>query len=260
VYKSRLRSLRIARLVSVTAGFSSYLLASIRGLIRGSTPILRIGVACLACPLGLLQLAAASFTISSVMLVGVLTALTLALFLGRIFCGWICPTGLVATEIVRVRRSKEWVLAIVIAASTILSSVAFRIPVFCLICPIGLPYKLVVMAVWGRDPYSLLILALASLVGVVVLSRWVAYWCGALCPVGILLGLVGSRPLLRIEKQGECTNCRLCDRVCPSGIHAPSMRWRERVSCTLCLKCVHSCPMHALKLSICMPLIERGKS
>ena len=118
VYKSRLRSLRIARLVSVTAGFSSYLLASIRGLIRGSTPILRIGVACLACPLGLLQLAAALFSISSVALVGVLTALTLALFLGRVLCGWIYPTGLVATEIVRVRRSKEWVLAIVIAAST----------------------------------------------------------------------------------------------------------------------------------------------
>ncbi|RLE68272.1 MAG: hypothetical protein DRJ43_05865 [Thermoprotei archaeon] len=83
-----------------------------------------------------------------------------------------------------------------------------------------------VMAVWGSDLYSLLILALASLVGVVVLSRWVAYWCGALCPVGILLGLVGSRPLLRIEKQGECTNCGLCDKVRPSGIHAPSMRWR----------------------------------
>lgn len=244
----RLLGSRLARPAAAASALASYAATTAAGLVRGSTPLLRAGLVCLACPLGALQLVAASLSLSVEAGSAALIAAALTLFAGRLFCGWLCPVGPLATEVVAVRKSHDWRLGAVMLASAAASSLLFRLPAFCLICPVGLPFKAVILALYGAHPAWAVILVLAPLLAVALISRRAAYWCGALCPVGVLLGLVGSSSLLRVRLNGRCTGCRACDRACPSGLHPASMSWRERVACTLCLRCLAACPLGSLSL------------
>ena len=43
-------------------------------------------------------------------------------------------------------------------------------------------------------------------------------FCDALCPVGTLLGLFSSSPLVSVRFDADtCSGCGLCDRACPTG-------------------------------------------
>lgn len=91
---------------------------------------------------------------------------------------------------------------------------------------------------------------LAGVIGLNTLAP--RFWCRYLCPLGALLGLVSKGAVVSCQiKQQECTNCQLCETVCPTGAiegsgPAPTCAPSE---CTMCLSCWETCSRGAVDFS-----------
>ena len=66
------------------------------------------------------------------------------------------------------------------------------------------------------------------------------FYCRFICPLGALLGVLGTFALWRIGKSGdECSQCQLCDTDCEGACQpADKIRISE---CVLCMNCLESC-------------------
>ncbi len=76
-------------------------------------------------------------------------------------------------------------------------------------------------------------------------------WCRWFCPVGIIMGHLGTNSLLGIGRNiSKCTHCGLCEDVCPMGVKIlshPAEKVRSP-QCTNCLDCVAVCPDDAMEI------------
>ena len=173
-----------------------------------------------------------------------------ALFLGRAFCGWVCPVGTiqdVLAGLVRrmagrevkfplrlprwldrpLRFAKALVLGWVLGASV--NAVAPPLAPFC-------PYR----TIFELNLTSML--SLGVVFSFVSLSLLVErFWCRYLCPLGALLALSNYispfRPRLNMER---CVSCGRCEEVCPAGI-SPVTDGTDHPECVRCYACVDKC-------------------
>ncbi|MCD6521314.1 4Fe-4S binding protein [Candidatus Calescamantes bacterium] len=177
----------------------------------------------------------------------------LAIFLGRIWCGWICPLvtiqeifiklrSLVGMPYLRIPRIGKTLLKVV--ASLFLGTVVvfsfllgrpfcplYRFSLdletpFCKICP----GRLLIYLLQGKgneflyvDRFSPITLAFSYasftifsifLAGITAIRK---FWC-RVCPLGLLLNLLHVNRLspFSLEKNTQkCTSCGVCKRVCP---------------------------------------------
>ena len=212
-------------------------------------------------PLAALEVLLASRAFTLTLLAGTSVVLLIYAFLGRAFCGWICPLGLLCdlNDGLRRRmrrkhlklptfevtpRAKDYLLAF-------FALVAFfaAFPVFSTISPINL---VVWSCVFGFGPE---LFAVAVLLAVEHFSP--RLFCRSLCPLGALYALIGRFGRLRVrvnpERAGQMP-CRQCTTHCPMGIAVMedyAMVGRDSVSdpeCTRCGTCVDICPNEVLKL------------
>jgi polyferredoxin len=66
------------------------------------------------------------------------------------------------------------------------------------------------------------------------------FYCRFICPLGALLGVLGTFSLWRIGRSGdECSQCQLCDTDC-EGACQPTDKIRIS-ECVLCMNCLESC-------------------
>lgn len=214
------------------------------GFVQGDFCHLTIGPLSLSCPLGYLLLSLSTLSPMYSLLISSLFFIVVSLILGRVFCGWICPLGLVNEAINQLkaassrksRRAKRhptrsgssslpwgarsigrW-MKYVFLASVIVVSVLFRYPVFCLICPIGILVRsLLYLASFQFVALDIIIVVAILLLELFLLSRG---WCGSLCPLGALYSLLGQSKIvsLRVEKKDPCDKCRRCYEPCPMGL------------------------------------------
>jgi polyferredoxin len=197
------------------------------------------------------------------------------LFLGRFFCGWICPLGTLnhffgnlrserkrGRALLESNRYKSWQklkyylliggLAAALAGSGILGlldPIALAIRSFTLAVFPGLNYafeRTVGVALFSlKQPHfrQALLTAAALIVLLALNLRVTRFWCRALCPLGALLGAASRWSLLRLEKDGaRCGDCNRCLLHCQGGDDPiPGAPWRK-AECHLCLNCVADCP------------------
>lgn len=72
-------------------------------------------------------------------------------------------------------------------------------------------------------------------------------WCNY-CPVGTVLGLIGSKSLLRIHLFPEkCVGCKRCEKICKSGCINIEKKEIDNTRCVVCQNCVEKCPKGAIK-------------
>ncbi len=205
--------------------------------------------------------------------------LVATIFIGRVFCGWICPLGTIidiSDTIFWRRRSGErarygrpqwkyYILGVVLVAAlfgTQLAWVADPIPLLTrtaatVFYPLSLgAYNLIVvhgqslLREWGLylSPVAVPRFSLAIVVGVMFVAiLMLSYfarrmWCRSLCPLGALLAFLGRFSLLKRYVSPACTSCLRCTNVCKMGaIPDDQPEKTYTAECILCYDCL-VCP------------------
>jgi polyferredoxin len=193
-------------------------------------------------------------------------------FLGRFFCGWICPLGtlnhgmgsLRSTTKLGVRgidsnRYKRWQTVKYYLLFGLLAAALAGSGIFGLFDPVSLLVRSLALAVWPWLSYAVNHETLWSVhqpyfrqgvvVGLILATilalnlRVTRFWCRAVCPLGGLLGLLSRWSILRLEKrESRCGDCNRCLLHCQGGDDPiPGVPWRQ-AECHLCLNCVADCP------------------
>ncbi len=231
------------------------------------------GVLSLICPLGGLESWVAGGSITLRAVAGLTVAVILILLLGRVFCGWMCPTPLIEKCFgVREKAVKRRVIPIVsvqkktkpaaqhtgplvVLAGALCSSAVFGFPVFCLICPVGLTFG-VVIGLGGLFHTGIADWNIALFLGFLILEIVVfRRWCHQLCPLGALTSLIARfnrffRPSIN---PGKCLrlqgiDCNVCHKVCPEELDPT--RGGDLSRCTKCHVCAENCPAGAITFPV----------
>jgi ferredoxin len=177
-------------------------------------------------------------------------AALVALLLGGVFCGWICPFGAIQEWLYALRR-KVWrreielparvdrllrygrylVLVLVLGATYSTGELIFG--EYC-------PWR----AAWHLGGNEVAIGGVAVL-GLVVVGGLLVEraWCRYACPLGAVLGLANLVAPVKLRRsEPTCTGCSLCNRKCPMGLKIDGVEQVSDTTCIRCLDCADSCP------------------
>jgi polyferredoxin/Pyruvate/2-oxoacid:ferredoxin oxidoreductase delta subunit len=80
------------------------------------------------------------------------------------------------------------------------------------------------------------------------------FWCRYLCPLGGLLGLISKLAIFQRKVGGDCRECGLCSRRCPTGTIQPGPGYEsDPAECIMCLDCLRECPDRATSFPPSLP-------
>lgn len=225
---------------------------------------------CNACPLA--WLACPIYTLSEYIQFHSVPWLALGLIagfsalVGRFFCGWICPMGLLQDLLYLIPAPKlrpplflRWmkyaflIVGVGVVAYWVGKDVLYF---FCAYCPIATMEVVLPSMLSDRD-WTLdtwLILRLSILVFVLVLVVFNVRWfCKAMCPVGALVAFANKYSLFAIRLDpAKCTHCGKCDKACPMSVPVEACSRTGRAvnrhsECIECLNCQQVCPVNAIR-------------
>jgi polyferredoxin len=197
-------------------------------------------------------------------------------FLGRFFCGWICPLGTLhhAASSIRTEkksgkqriagnRYKKWQSFKYVLLAALVAMAFWGSAIAGMFDPIALAVRSVALsampawtyAVGHSGPAAMLLSSRQAyfrqgfLLGVILIAllalnlRITRFWCRALCPLGALLGVASRWSVLGLEKRPDhCGDCNRCLLNCQGGDDPiPGAAWRK-AECHLCMNCVADCP------------------
>ncbi|WP_421232130.1 4Fe-4S binding protein [Aeromonas sp. 600276] len=196
-----------------------------------------------------------------------------ALLLGRAFCAWFCPLGLVG-EWLHGLRSRllpgEWTpprwLDVVLRGQKfmvlafLLFIVLIAVPGAALPGYFTSPYHQAADMKMGAFFFNLTLISGLCLCWVLLLTATFRQgFCRYLCPYGAWLALLGLLTVLRIRRDpARCLrsaghDCDKCSRACPSRIQVHQLIAVRSLECTSCLSCVAACPKRADALHLGTP-------
>lgn len=146
----------------------------------------------------------------------------------------------------------------VVLAGALASTAVFGFPVFCLVCPVGLTFALVI-ALWRVVEFNDLTWSIVFFAGFLFLELFVLRrWCRNFCPLGAVMTLFAwGNHLLRPKADPErCLalarglSCRSCRSACPEGLDPTALTHDlSSARCTKCRACVEACPAGALSFT-----------
>jgi ferredoxin-type protein NapH len=199
---------------------------------------------------------AGSFITFSAMFVG-------SLFLGRVFCGWICPAG-ATQELCFKINSKDfkggkrnsikyfiWIPWIAVVAVMFVQAGG--------ISAVD-PFYQTYYGISIQDAQSvILFLVIAGLFAGIALAAGKRASCHTICWMAPFM-IIGRKirnainlPALQLlPDKNECINCKACTRNCLMSLDVNSMVQKdsmENSECVLCGFCVDNCPKGAIKFS-----------
>jgi MauM/NapG family ferredoxin protein len=206
-----------------------------------------------------------------------LVTVMLALFLGRVWCGWVCPLGTLL-DWIRFPRAKEraatlsrrwrtikYAMLFLILAAALFGNLTLVVldPIVILtqtLATAALPVLRHSVASVGQTfspmyqtPSQFLslgnVVAIAMFAIILGLNAFAdRFWCRYLCPLGGLLALLSKVALLRLRVRPQCNHCGDCVPSCPMDTIDPERGYRaDPGECTVCADCVSTCQQSAIK-------------
>jgi len=231
------------------------------------------------CPLGSIETLLASKTFIPAVFISLTVFLVISIVFGRIFCAWVCPVPLIrkwfpkkdelqttATQALEIKTSQEGILTSVkqvdtsyfVLGGALGSTLLFGFPVFCLICPVGLTFAVIISAwrlIQFNEPTWSLLVFPAVLALELIFFRFA---CRKFCPLGALISIMSRFNLFfkpsidtkRCLKTTKGSDCNICKSVCNEEIDLHEPLTQQSLSrCTKCHDCSGSCPMQAISFS-----------
>ena len=289
-----MKGLKIFRVIAATAIFIAALLSFLNFSMGWETNhILHIQFV----P-ALLSLAAGTLGVALPLII----LLLLTLIFGRVYCSFLCPTGILQDIIGRLarpftRRTRTNPHSTSTGSST---SAGYRKPhsilryiiliATGLLFALGLAWPLTLL-----DPYSLFgkiasqffgsieiflnnalanifpnsipylkytsIATVSFIYGTIALVTLILFsaahgrlYCNTICPVGTLLGLIGSKSLFQIRiDSNACKHCNACAKNCKSNCIDIKGQKVDTERCVVCFNCLQHCKFGALHYSLRRP-------
>lgn len=170
-----------------------------------------------------------------------LSGVFLSFFLGRVYCGWICPINTVMQWVTWAKN--RWGIKSLPIPSFFTKS---WLPLFVL----GLFIGVFVFTITFNK--SLPILPILFILGIVLTFFFPEkLWHGHLCPYGILLSFSTKKAIygMKIDKD-KCNNCGVCKRLCPTNSIEKTQEHHKinQSLCLVCIKCSDNCRQDAIKV------------
>lgn len=168
----------------------------------------------------------------------------------KAFCSWVCPVGAVSEGLARIAGRLRWepspkldralrwlrvpMLAGVLFFTWKTGELIFR----------GFDPFYILFSIHGHDVKTWSYIVLAVVLGGSLIIPLA--WCRYLCPLGAALWPLSRVGRLRlVRNEARCTGCRACDRRCLHGLTVSRSPEVNSGECTLCLECLHACPIPA---------------
>jgi ferredoxin-type protein NapH len=211
-------------------------------------------LAIFACPIGMIGQFSA-LHLFPFLTMGLL--LLLGALIGRFFCGWCCPFGLLQELLYKipspkitiarhVEKLKYLVLAVLVIALPFF--LGTRTPLFfCKLCPPATIQSALPWAIIRREWPELIpgLLRMALFLSVILLATLsLRAFCKILCPLGALMGMFNKFSLLFVIKNDTgCNHCKYCEQECPMGITYDNhiANGKRSSECILCAECGRQC-------------------
>lgn len=160
------------------------------------------------------------------------------LLVGRVFCGFLCPFGVLQDflekvvpsrfkrELPRALHERLYLVKYLCLAAILVPALAgSRASIFSFFEPFGTVFFL---------SSSIVLWAIAG--GILVASAIVPrFYCRYACPLGAALAVASTVSPFRIRRVEHCDHCKVCEQACPTGaIEGPRIDFRECVRCNIC--------------------------
>jgi ferredoxin len=188
----------------------------------------------------------------------VLLTVAATLVFGRVWCGWVCPLGVLldlfgpngTRKVAGWYRQVKYGLLFVILLMAGFGSLAFMWfdPITILIRGVSDPISVAQGIIAKPGVRGITLLAVVPLVAILVLNRYEKrFWCRYLCPLGAIVGL-GSKVswIRRYVNEDSCVKCGDCVKVCSMGAINPETIKHDPAECVMCLDCGPVCPKTAI--------------
>ncbi len=182
-----------------------------------------------------------------------------SLLFGRIFCGFACPVGALQELISKIcfksdldgQKKAKFRVEV---SSQVSSKVRW----------IFLGVLFLLASVWSIvilpefNPLSgflflrfltlTLLIPFLSMIAVGIASIFIYRpWCRFLCPFGIGSSLLSRFTGIKYQRTEDCTDCGLCEKICPTQEAAADSKKGE---CYFCNRCIEICPHDAIKFDM----------
>jgi len=193
-----------------------------------------------------------------------LASLLIAVFLGRVFCGYVCPVGTLLDLIADLKKAVHWgglrpgdktrvwlerLRWIILGEAVGLILLGYSLALF--VDPLVL---------WPRDFWLLINKEIPwSLIAVVLLGMvsFPRFWCRFVCPAGSTFSLAGRMRGASRLAGGKCTKCRVCVRHCPMMNVSSEIGFGS--DCLHCGVCSRKCPVQCLDKPAAAASVDAGR-
>jgi polyferredoxin len=212
-------------------------------------------LAIFACPIGIIGQFSA-LHLFPFLIIGLL--ILFGALMGRLFCGWCCPLGLlqellykIPSPKIHISRHFEKLKYLILVVPVIMLPFFFGTNTpffFCKLCPSAtiqsaLPWAIIRQELPELIPGLLRITFFLAIILIATAS--LRAFCKILCPLGALMGMFNKFSLLFVtKKDSDCNRCKSCESDCPRGLtndHNHIAVGKRSSECILCLECNKKC-------------------